>query len=165
MRDAGGRGPHAPLWWGREGRGKHAQVGSPGDLGWQREGNPLPGPQAAFAQIWDSVYVRPSAMGSRHASRRNGWFCWWWTLSSEVPSFHACFRPRLLSLSLPVSPLPWPLEHGPACCSHPCPWLLAPLPWGLGSHPLPALAPVILAAHITSRPEVLCLAAARPRQQ
>ena len=30
---------------------------------------------------------------------------------SRVPSSHACFRPGLLSLSLPVSPLSWPLEH------------------------------------------------------
>lgn len=45
--------------------------------------NPLPGPQAAFAQIWDSICVKPSTVGNRHASGRNGWFCWWWMLSSR----------------------------------------------------------------------------------
>lgn len=158
MGGAGGRGPQAPLRWGCEGRGKHAQVRSPGDLGWWQEGNPLPGPQAAFAQIWDRIYVKPSTVGSRHASGRNGWFCWWWMLSSEI-TLIPCLRPPWTVVTLLASCLTSPLAsgHGAAWCSHPCPWLLPPLLGGLGSHPLPALAPAVLGAHTASRPAVLCV--------
>ena len=113
--------------------------------------NPLPGPQAAFAQIWDSICVKPSTVGNRHASGRNGWFCWWWMLSSEI-TFIPCLLPPWTVVTL-ASCFTSLLATGacPSWCSHPCPWLLPPLLWGLGSHALPALTPVVLGAHTASR--------------
>ena len=121
------------------------------------EKNPFPGPQAAFAQIWDSIYVKLSTVGSRHASGRNGWFCWWWMLSSEI-TFIPCLLPPWTVVTL-ASCFTSLLATGacPAWCSHPCPWLLPPLLWGLGSHPLSALILVVLSAHTASRHEVLCV--------
>lgn len=80
--------------------------------------------------------------------------------------FIPCLLPPRTAVTL-ASCFTSPLASGAWSCLllTPLPWLLAPLPWGLGSHPLPALTPVILAAHIASQHEVLCLAAARPRQQ
>lgn len=81
------------------------------------------------------------------------------------PSSHACFRPGLLSLSLPVSPLSWPLEHvlpGALTPARGC-FLLFSGGWAL----MPSLPSLPWSSVLTQLHGMcaLCLAAACPRQQ
>lgn len=121
----------------------------------------LPAPPGCLPATGDGVDVKPSAVGSRRESGRDGLHCLGWTLSSQRSPFTPCL---LLALdrchsclsSSPVSPLPSASGARPPLGSLPPTlgrFLLSPWGWALvRSHCARSRAPVC--AHSASQLEV-----------